>query len=678
MKSQIIEQLGTVQLEDRVEPTSFMDADNMLRHVEDMVGIDGLSGEQKQRVIRCVEGDYGAIIKGENTNHPFGVVRNVWDAMAEITSAPHWDEGRFSTEQTAAQKLYAAVLFETILDRELQGEMTESEAVGVYEAYFSSSDLITDYTGGYASELELYALSRRSETGRRLAGSIRAGLAYNGAFSDIRPSVEEAWQSQQSPAAQLNFLSMTEDLLQESEETGYSDGIMTRALYRALSDISNHPKTTALAGVVAGAAIERSKERTGTEWIWLDELPAEEQQKLIDLDSRRRAEHKEEQRRLHESFPQLPSDALLQRVASDACAVVEQGTLGRLVTATGLETDLHRPEMNNSLGLSENENRLIVAAHDATILDTVRLESGIDLSEASLSVQVRFFAFMAEANTERYHRLCQASMAFPEQRSVFLEAFLATEFGDDLGDIVLNLAERNGEDAMPMFEALTSIRADGEKIAKHFGHEDDMDSMVATAFIKRATELLALAESEGVGETWEAMHELQEIVHEIAEAVDGDEFKIIEATTDYGTLQAARRPVTITARPSGSNARLGMTVRGRGADKKQRVNIRLDYEDGRLSLDIGSIARNGVNNSAMARQLGEALAKGELALANRRAKDAIKNGTNEQRITLHGNHVREAFEPIGDVMPAQFSRYVNNFLYSLNLIDDSIEQQKAA
>lgn len=130
MKSQIIEQLGTVQLEGRVESPSFMDADNMLRHVEDMVGIDGLSGEQKQRVIRCVEGDYGAIIKGENTNHPFGVVRNVWDAMAEITSAPHWDEGRFSTEQTAAQKLYAAVLFETILDRELQGEMTESEAVG--------------------------------------------------------------------------------------------------------------------------------------------------------------------------------------------------------------------------------------------------------------------------------------------------------------------------------------------------------------------------------------------------------------------------------------------------------------------------------------------------------------------------------------------------------------------
>jgi len=139
-------------------------------------------------------------------------------------------------------------------------------------------------------------------------------------------------------------------------------------------------------------------------------------------------------------------------------------------------------------------------------------------------------------------------------------------------------------------------------------------------------------------------------------------------------LQAENSKVTVTARLHGNAPRLGMTVR---YPKGQRVNIRLDYERGTISLDIGQTSTRA-NKADMSRLLGSALARGELAISKRRAEVAIEQGEQRQEITLHGNHVREAFEPIGEVMPEEFAGFVNTFLYSLKMQQGSTDLETAA
>ena len=138
-------------------------------------------------------------------------------------------------------------------------------------------------------------------------------------------------------------------------------------------------------------------------------------------------------------------------------------------------------------------------------------------------------------------------------------------------------------------------------------------------------------------------------------------------TTNFGSFGAEEFPVTITARPDGNNARLGFTVRGMGVTGKERLNIRLDYEEGRLSLDIGSGAKQGVNASDIARKVGADLARGELALSKFRGA----------QVALHGNHIREPFEDMPDLYSEEFAGVVNRFIYRLRL-NDSTHSQIAA
>ncbi len=333
---------------------------------------------------------------------------------------------------------------------------------------------------------------------------------------------------------------------------------------------------------------------------------------------------------------------------------------GQNVLSAGLVTDEH---------LS-----MLKVLHDPKVGAQISDQLAFCTTDIPFQQQLALLSYMDGASSQTYDRLCQ-QIRNSDNKQQLIDAFLATEFGDDLGDIILTLTER--EPSSQMIEHLQSIRQDGSRIARHFGEDQDIDSMVATAFIKRATELLALAEVDGYAAVAEEIGELREVIHEIAVAIETDKFSVHEATTQYGTLRAAKSPVTITARPYGRNARLGMTVRGRGIDKKQRINVRLDYEDGKVSLDIGSTARDGVNSSEVARKIGIALAKGELALANRRAQRAIEEGARSQEITLHGNHIQETFDALPEILPEEFSSYVNTFLYSLTMIDPT-EQQKAA
>lgn len=347
--------------------------------------------------------------------------------------------------------------------------------------------------------------------------------------------------------------------------------------------------------------------------------------------------------------------------------------------ATALDSDYYPPSPFTALtlGISGESFKKLPGKELELALETLHVFGLSDIDDISERARDQLYHMGLGLDEQTHSRLARASNSLThESRVVFAEAFLATEFGDDLGEIILNLAEKEPQKSTEIFERLQNIRRNGESIAAHFGGEKGIDKAAGVAFIKRATELLALAEAEGCGSMAEELRLLDDAVAQIVKAVDGDDFEVInvDESAEYGTLQAKNSKVTITARPYGDTARLGMTVR---YPKGQRVNIRLDYEQGVMSLDIGQTSSEA-NKADLSRKLGNALARGELAISKRRAEAAIRLGEQRQEVTLHGNHVREAFEPIGEVMPEEFASIVNTFLYSLKMQQDSTDLQRVA
>lgn len=322
--------------------------------------------------------------------------------------------------------------------------------------------------------------------------------------------------------------------------------------------------------------------------------------------------------------------------------------------------------------------KLLTVMHETYVQEQFFDSVGIALEDLSLSAQdkaVRYLLDCRQANFSRVKKVLSNQPNESEKVQLF-EALVATEFGDDLGEIILNIAEKEPQKSAEIFEKLQNVRRNGATIAAHFGSEKGIDTAVGVAFIKRATELLALAEVEGSDSITEELHLLDDAVAQIAEAVDSDDFEVvnIDESAEYGTLQAKNSKVTVTARFHGNVPRLGMTVR---YPKGQRVSIRLDYEQGKMSLDIAQTSTEA-NKADLSRKLGNALARGELAISKRRAEAAIRLGEQRQEVTLHGNHVREAFESIGEVMPEEFASFVNTFLYSLKMPQDPTDPETAA
>lgn len=343
------------------------------------------------------------------------------------------------------------------------------------------------------------------------------------------------------------------------------------------------------------------------------------------------------------------------------------------------DTAQRNPEFGDWDSNPPDPYRDMASAHDLSgihqddlelALETAHL-FGVETGQLSEAVRANLYHFGVNLDEATYERVTAVVGSLDrENRRTFAEAFLATEFGDDLGDILLDLAESTDPDELrPVLKNIAEVRQASARLAESFRSDEALDNVLAerlpTAFIKRTTELLALARQDGVTEVDTSLATVASVAQMIAEGVKTDTLTLAGSESDFGTLRAQETPLTITARPHGHNARLGFTVRGLGDDGKQRLNIRLDYEDGYLSLDIGSTAKTGVNSSEIARKVGADLARGELALATLRAERSIAAGVHNQEITLHGNHVREAFADMPQLEPAEFAGIVNRFVYRL-------------
>lgn len=435
-----------------------LSVDKQLKSIESLVEIPYLTTEQKRAVLGELNNDIKTVLHSNNIRDRFALVRNVNDKMASITDSQRFfTEGLIEATQMAAQKLYAAGLFTVLETTEQERAYTREEIGRIYDAYFSTSDQLCEFTGGYNSELELFTLSRRSLAGRQCADSLRAGLVYDGTFGDISSSLETVWRTQRGAEGQLGTIASLSSLLQAAENEIYPTDSMQDAIKNQFQKIISDKDSLAFTRLYANRALEEALSRGRQEWVDLDELPLEEQTRLLELHETRQQQVAQEQKILHDMFQEFPQDGRLYRMAEDACVQIEQGDLGRLVMRDGREADLHRPEANaTTLRLDTRDVELLKAAHDPTVLETITLETGLDMRMLPLDAQVKFFRFMAESKVDRYDHFCSTLNQLGDKRMIVAEAFLATEFGDSLGDSILTIANKGRENEMA-FEVLQLI-----------------------------------------------------------------------------------------------------------------------------------------------------------------------------------------------------------------------------
>ena len=460
-----------------------------LETVEAQTTIPHLSEQDKMRVMQMMADDLDRVNNGEAGFG--GIVHEVWSATANITSNTEWHKRKFSEKHMAAMKLYAAGLFCELFDREKAGKDVDILSIG--EAYFSSSDLITDHVGGYDSSLELFSLSRQSEAGRRQGSSIVAGLIYDGTYyRHISEDLSQAWQAQGAVEGQLNMLTALDYLQKAAIGEIYPTETMQKAILTMMGSIADDPKSSPFVARVAGVMIDNIKEEANVEWVYLDELPSEEAEQIMRLHAERQKEFLKEQEELHKAFPDFPHDAYLYRIAKDACVQLDQGELGKLITISAEKANLHRPWDESVSGLCDKDMRLLKEAHQPRVLDSIGLESGLDMRSLPLGAQARFFRFMAESDGRSYGRLVAALSRLEGQREVFAEAFLATEFGDDYGDAILDIAEHaERHQAMHIFETVNTLRVRTGEFAEMFKAIDPKFAHATEkAFNERITDAL--------------------------------------------------------------------------------------------------------------------------------------------------------------------------------------------
>lgn len=119
---------------------------------------------------------------------------------------------------------------------------------------------------------------------------------------------------------------------------------------------------------------------------------------------------------------------------------------------------------------------------------------GVSLKDITLENQSAFLRFCLHRSKTEYDRLSEVMLATPQESRILLfETFLATEFGDDYGDAILDIAEKaTPEQSAHVFELLGQLREGSHNFAHMFASIDpELAGATEKAMNERITDVLA-------------------------------------------------------------------------------------------------------------------------------------------------------------------------------------------
>ncbi|MGE5298463.1 MAG: hypothetical protein ACM3KF_00290 [Acidobacteriota bacterium] len=113
-----------------------------------------------------------------------------------------------------------------------------------------------------------------------------------------------------------------------------------------------------------------------------------------------------------------------------------------------------------------------------------------------------FMDWLVHSSSENLQRVGAITTKNSESNDMFLEAFLATEFGEDFGDTLLTLRERLPQEAFDrLFEKMSEVRRLGREFSQLFaGYDDQIVGEIEEKMNSRITEVMCVAEAIAVSE----------------------------------------------------------------------------------------------------------------------------------------------------------------------------------
>lgn len=284
----------------------------------------------------------------------------------------------------------------------------------------------------------------------------------------------------------------------------------------------------------------------------------------------------------------------------------------------------------------------------------------------------------------KLHKLLKGML--DNDRTEFLGAFLAMEFGDEFGNVLVDIAEKvSTSELQSLLHEINSVRASSEHIRQFYGENVDsqLGLSIESAFNKRTTEVLALVKRIANGQQLlvhdrstdqveEAAMNLDQALQSLRDIANGLQVLANGISGNFVVTQVVHDEKDFRGQLVHEDGRLKSTLRPRATragearisydvldEEKRKLTIRLDLDTrfvagGQLSLDIGS-----TTNAARNKEIAYFLSLAEAAFAQEQGRD-IRN--------LNGYHVREAFDAL-PVDPQQFETWVNKYLYAIPVSD---------
>lgn len=99
---------------------------------------------------------------------------------------------------------------------------------------------------------------------------------------------------------------------------------------------------------------------------------------------------------------------------------------------------------------------------------------GVDVALLPVNGRLQLMEYLTTVNRSGIERIADAAQLLPEEkRRVFSEAFLATEFGDDFGETILDIVENiSPEETEHIFSTINELRRGAEEFSERFSQID--------------------------------------------------------------------------------------------------------------------------------------------------------------------------------------------------------------
>ena len=373
-----------------------------------------------------------------------------------------WEEGKVSPKLQQARKLVSAFLMNEA------NTNNPKKNWAIRNTFFGMLPNLSSYCGDLRDSLELLTIADRAGQ-NPCANDIYEEIIYNHSFAEKNDFEEILHNS--TPIQQLRLLPIYETISQRCDEKSYTRGALKKII-QSLDTVKRDERTKPLVSLVASQIDNDIKRRLEMEWIEVDESDPEYRE-LIEEYKQRQLAWRAEQDRLHDEFPALPKNRVLDKIDPETVgALGSNSSIVQIANKQGDTLSLLGYLSNNAFGLDINTALLVSAAHNPGVKELISDKIGFKLDEIPLESQVQFLKFMVKADSGRFKNLCDTLVGADKKlRLKILENFVAADFGEDFGDSLLTIAgsERLADgEKEKIFDMINSCRKSIEKITGLF------------------------------------------------------------------------------------------------------------------------------------------------------------------------------------------------------------------